>query len=309
MPLLYKTIKSNGSIEYQYTSKVPACLSIFHISGIRLHPCHTKITISPTLLGGKGAFRQLMRNVGRTTTKSANQSMARDLNGRRLRDVENERRLQEFVEKSTEREQQNDVERLQKLERMANIKNSENQRKNYLDADFDEKSKIMEESMNAAVEVSYNCKRKIESKRDVAIKKQKIGKFGLDEDDLSDLSTDDEESVDPISSGKEEGLDTVKRMEENLAADESDFFVVRQKFEKVKTPKVDYQEKVVSYDPIDLDAVADVEVLKLFGLDHLKWDLQRRGLKCGGTVDQRAARLYSIKGLKPKEIPSNLKTK
>ena len=31
-----------------------------------------------------------------------------------------------------------------------------------------------------------------------------------------------------------------------------------------------------------------------------------RGLKCGGTVEQRAERLFSVKGLKPKKYPAKL---
>lgn len=119
MTLLYKTTKSNGSLEFQYSDKLQPGLAVFSVPGVHLHACLTKVTISPVLLGGKQGFRQLMRHVGRSTTRSNNQSMARDLNGRRLRDIENEQRLTEYVETAHEREQEADQERLNRLEKIA----------------------------------------------------------------------------------------------------------------------------------------------------------------------------------------------
>ncbi len=49
------------------------------------------------------------------------------------------------------------------------------------------------------------------------------------------------------------------------------------------------------YDEIDLNKVNSVEDLEKFGLEHLKNELQRLGLKCGGNLRDRAQRLYDIK--------------
>ncbi|WP_411024520.1 hypothetical protein, partial [Salmonella sp. s57936] len=43
----------------------------------------------------------------------------------------------------------------------------------------------------------------------------------------------------------------------------------------------------------DLLSVRGVEELEALGLERLKVQLMKRGMKCGGTLQERAARLYS----------------
>lgn len=49
--------------------------------------------------------------------------------------------------------------------------------------------------------------------------------------------------------------------------------------------------------------------LEALGLDRLKEGLEALGLKCGGTLKDRAQRLWSVRGKKPSEIPEKLKKK
>eukprot|EP00743_Colponemidia_sp_Colp-15_P006612 GILK01007126.1.p1 GENE.GILK01007126.1~~GILK01007126.1.p1 ORF type:complete len:604 (-),score=108.36 GILK01007126.1:232-2013(-) len=58
---------------------------------------------------------------------------------------------------------------------------------------------------------------------------------------------------------------------------------------------------------IDLDQHWDVETLTALGPDVLKRELQARGIKCGGTVAERAQRLLSVKGLAEDEIDPSLR--
>jgi hypothetical protein len=55
---------------------------------------------------------------------------------------------------------------------------------------------------------------------------------------------------------------------------------------------------------LDLNAIANPEELEKLGLEGLKLELKRRGMKCGGTLQERAQRIFSVKGLHV--IPSNL---
>jgi len=57
---------------------------------------------------------------------------------------------------------------------------------------------------------------------------------------------------------------------------------------------------------LDLSAFSSAEELASLGLDRLKSGLIALGLKCGGTVQERAERLFSTKGKKLSELNPNL---
>eukprot|EP00301_Raphidiophrys_heterophryoidea_P009975 c14_g1_i1.p1 GENE.c14_g1_i1~~c14_g1_i1.p1 ORF type:complete len:552 (+),score=113.40 c14_g1_i1:36-1658(+) len=59
---------------------------------------------------------------------------------------------------------------------------------------------------------------------------------------------------------------------------------------------------------VDLDAALTPEDLEQYGMETLKVELQRRGIKCGGDLSERAKRLFSIKGLNDTEIPKKMRT-
>lgn len=60
---------------------------------------------------------------------------------------------------------------------------------------------------------------------------------------------------------------------------------------------------------LDLSSVSSVEQLERLGLDVLKEELMRHGLKCGGTLTERAARLFSVRGLTRDQIDPALLAK
>ena len=49
-------------------------------------------------------------------------------------------------------------------------------------------------------------------------------------------------------------------------------------------------------EPVDLSKYGSAEELEALGLNRLKAELQRVGLKCGGSLADRAARLFLLKG-------------
>jgi len=70
-----------------------------------------------------------------------------------------------------------------------------------------------------------------------------------------------------------------------------------------KKQKMDHQEiKSTDFAPIDLTQ-HNVNSLATFGLDHLKQELKRYGLKCGGNLTQRVERLILIKTAGLDNIP------
>lgn len=60
---------------------------------------------------------------------------------------------------------------------------------------------------------------------------------------------------------------------------------------------------------VDLNAINSVEELEALGMDELKAILFSMGLKCGGNLNERARRLFSVKGLNKHEIPEKLRGK
>ena len=61
--------------------------------------------------------------------------------------------------------------------------------------------------------------------------------------------------------------------------------------------------------PLRLGMFNSVEELEALGLDRLKQSLEALGLKCGGTLRDRAERLWSVRGKKPSDFPEKLKAK
>ncbi len=61
--------------------------------------------------------------------------------------------------------------------------------------------------------------------------------------------------------------------------------------------------------PLDLLSVSGPEQLEALGLERLKKELMERGMKCGGTLQERATRLFSVKGLSPDQIDPALLAK
>ena len=57
---------------------------------------------------------------------------------------------------------------------------------------------------------------------------------------------------------------------------------------------------------LDLSAFSTWEELATLGLDRLKSALMALGLKCGGTLEDRAKRLFGTKGLQIEEIDKSL---
>ena len=61
--------------------------------------------------------------------------------------------------------------------------------------------------------------------------------------------------------------------------------------------------------PLRLGMFNTAGELEALGMDRLKEALEALGLKCGGTLQDRANRLWSVRGKKPEDIPANLKAK
>lgn len=61
--------------------------------------------------------------------------------------------------------------------------------------------------------------------------------------------------------------------------------------------------------PLELTKFTSQSQLEALGADRLKSALDAIGLKCGGTLQQRAARLWSVRGKSPDQIDPKLRAK
>ncbi|CAO2165953.1 unnamed protein product [Urochloa humidicola] len=62
-------------------------------------------------------------------------------------------------------------------------------------------------------------------------------------------------------------------------------------------------------EPLDLAKYSSASELETLGLEKLKMELQTRGLKCGGTLQERAARLFLLKTTPLDKLPKKLLAK
>ena len=131
---------------------------------------------------------------------------ARDLSGRRQRDVNNEERLKKFVAGAAEREREAREKREEKLERLRRLAEGENKdKRGFSDPVYDkvrsETEERVHEAMEAALgdtkeaaEAGTSLKRRSDSGEHHGVKKKPKGLWlgeGLDDLDDSDLSDSD----------------------------------------------------------------------------------------------------------------------
>lgn len=69
------------------------------------------------------------------------------------------------------------------------------------------------------------------------------------------------------------------------------------------------EERLSDDEPLDLDRYPTAQALEALGLEALKRELARRGLKCGGSLQERADRLDRVRGLSEEAIPASLRAR
>ncbi|KAM0737339.1 Splicing regulator SDE2 [Formica fusca] len=147
-------------------------------------------TIVPRLLGGKGGFGSMLRAIGAQIEKTTNREACRDLSGRRLRDINEEKRLKAWIEKQTKRHDEEAERKRKKLEKLC-----AEPRHEFKDQRYEQERAKLPEKVEDAVEEGFKAatvsgvKRK--SEKDVQTNKRKtILDFEIDSDEFEDTSDD-----------------------------------------------------------------------------------------------------------------------
>jgi len=178
-------------------------------SPLLLLPC-------PGLRGGKGGFGSLLRAIGAQIEATTNHEAMRDLTGRRQRDVNNERRLKEYVEGTAERERLEREKKEAKLEKIRKVAEGEyhnRDKHSFSDPGYDKARSEVEEKIHSAVEAcmaaggertldNQGAKRRAEPEHGAVVAKKPKGLYmgsglgDLEDEDLTDSSEEEGESED-----------------------------------------------------------------------------------------------------------------
>ncbi|CAB1412808.1 unnamed protein product [Pleuronectes platessa] len=379
--------------------------------------------LQPRLCGGKGGFGSMLRALGAQIEKTTNREACRDLSGRRLRDVNHEKEMAEWLKKQAEREAEKEQRRLDRLQR----KLSE-PKHHFTDPQYQQQchdlSERLEDSVLLGLQASSSGHEKVEdvsaskrsnsdqSEQPQKKKKKKMASVcfwtGVGELDEM-LSSEDDDEDEGASSSSSCGAVTTKMQREGVEPEQSSSSSsssARQTIrasknqeptetrasenqevpetkasknqeppetrasenkepsetrasenqepqetrasENQEPPEIRSSETRASENqevpetkasknqeppetrasenqepqetrasenqepqpqPLDLSSVSSVDQLESLGLDVLKEELMSRGLKCGGALSERAARLFCVRGLTPDQIDPALLSK
>lgn len=78
----------------------------------------TDVHITLRLVGGKGGFGSMLRAIGAQIEKTTNREACRDLSGRRLRDINEEKRLKTWLDGQKDRDAEAEEKRKKKIEKL-----------------------------------------------------------------------------------------------------------------------------------------------------------------------------------------------
>jgi len=138
------------------------------------------IHIVPRMLGGKGGFGSMLRAIGAQIEKTTNREACRDLSGRRLRDINEEKRVKDFLAKGGPSTEDPEERKKRKLQRLSQAPKTE-----FKDEHYEKHMSEMAESVTDAVECGFKASTSTTTK--------KIKSKGYFDSDLDTDSSDDSE--------------------------------------------------------------------------------------------------------------------
>jgi hypothetical protein len=297
------------------------------LNGKQLTNCDELITINEDnvfvqpffrTLGGKGGFGSMLRAIGAQIEKTTNKEACRDLSGRRLRDVNAEKRIKDWIGKKAEREVADKKRKKEKLEKMKHEPKIMFKDPEYFktrDEIPDQVDDALEYGLRqasgsgaSAAAGSSSTKRSNDESGPSTSKRSRT--LWLDVDGESDDSEDDHTEVIPelcVAEAVPEQVTQVVEVVEVVAEPEPVVPEIESTPIIEETPKT--PPKAVEPEELDLNQFESEQQLVDLGLDRLKSALMYLKLKCGGTLEQRAERLWSVRGITADKIPKNLLAK
>lgn len=151
------------------------------------------VRLSPTVLGGKGGFGSMLRAIGAQIEKTTNREACRDLSGRRLRDINEEKRLKTWLSQEKEREQDKEDKKRQRIERLLQEPKHE-----FKDETYHEERTNLSEKLSDSLEQGLKRKHDAPSTSGVSKVNQtkKLRKKTLLDEEFEGLGDTDDDSED-----------------------------------------------------------------------------------------------------------------
>lgn len=109
--------------------------------------CHGNLHLHLRLVGGKGGFGSMLRAIGAQIEKTTNREACRDLSGRRLRDINEEKRMKAWLDKQKEREEEAAAKTSKKIEKLQSKPKHE-----FKDKQYDEARSELTQTVHDALE-------------------------------------------------------------------------------------------------------------------------------------------------------------
>uniref|UniRef100_A0A8C9UH15 Replication stress response regulator SDE2 n=1 Tax=Serinus canaria TaxID=9135 RepID=A0A8C9UH15_SERCA len=314
-------------------------------------------SLEPRLCAGKGGFGSMLRALGAQIEKTTNREACRDLSGRRLRDVNHEKAMAEWVKKQAEREAEKEQRRLERLQRKL-----AEPRHTFTDPEYERQYREMaerqEESLRIGTAAHCTLRASLAWLQPGLDEATSSGCEDNNKDDspcasdrscpsgssangsqtegpgrdlqgevctggqaeiLSEENSKMTEAPKEDTQGKNGVTQAQKEEQENVPAKVQE----TNQSQSTVSMKQDKMWCVFSFElshpcfsqmffsfqevePIDLLAFNSAAELEALGLEKLKMGLMSLGLKCGGTLKERAARLFSVRGLSRDQIKPSL---
>eukprot|EP00466_Bigelowiella_natans_P004055 jgi/Bigna1/46989/estExt_Genewise1.C_90007 len=312
------------------------------------------IVLNLRLRGGKGGFGSLMRAyAAKLAAKSKNRhedkGAMRDLNGRRIRHVETEKKIAEWqaqehkvdhvgLQKSFKEIQQGKYLTADKGKCKYGVNCKYKWKCKYTHPDDEERERARrcvtsissefgesDEGLyegNSRENILTAVKKGLQARKRQREESEDGAGAGGDNDDNND--DDDKVSNDTEIKGsmlKSSILTAQKRAKTDDKDDVAMGGKARDKAKKhdggaampnKKSNQGQNEEKRDSqkvFGEIDLERYSSAKELEAVGLGHLKSELTRLGLKCGGNLTQRAERLFLLKTHKLEDLPKKIRAK
>lgn len=259
------------------------------------------LEVELAVIGGKGGFGSLLRIAAAQKKHFNNFDSSRDANGRRLRDIKNELRLVEFIKRKR-------VEKKLLDEEMSNL-NKQQQNKptdptaitrREVEDEYIEKLQKWQSGLNSTIRRGSVLRRTTKTR----LKLDQIDTTQLpephDEGELlgkrapleKESSNRDHKNIKMITLPEKDNIP----IEEYLQSNQKKLKASSHNEQSLLGPQLPVNTTNSQiFDEIDLMKVQNLQELEALHPDHLKYELKRLGLKCGGTPLDRAKRLWEIK--------------